>query len=167
MMRHSAPAGVLFPALVMLLISGQISGQSNEDSDDRPCTDGPMNSLGPVWVATDLFGIGYERSLSGWFSLGVLACSSGETGFAGARVLLGRKGESIQLRPSLGFCMERREYSSDPGHAKVRWFVWPGLGLSGRLGRFSVSLDFSAASQGVGWEDEGIIVISTALMYMF
>lgn len=159
--------GMLLPAVAALMLPVPIMGEAFRSDDSNQCNSGRLNSLGPVFVAIDLFGIGYERSVSEWFSLGIMACSSGETDFAGVKMLLSNRSAGLQLRPSLGFCADRRDDRHASGQTDIRWFVWPGLGLFGRFGRISVSADFSAGSQGPGIPDDGIIIISTALMYMF
>jgi hypothetical protein len=130
----------------------------------------PANSIGPAYIAEDLFGINYERSISPLFSIDVLAATAGRLDFGGVRLVLSRDEPSFQIRPSLGMCVIRGEYDEgdDAGeHSPWFGFIWPGIGINYRNGHLSGTLDLGAIYGNTGEDDEAYAVLSTAVMYMF
>src|SRR5512136_2468956 len=93
----------------------------------------PANSLGPAYIAEDLAGINYERSISNWFSLDALVASSGRIDFGGVRLVLARTEPSFQIRPSVGICMVRGKTDEGDQDSNTPWFgfLWPSLGIQG------------------------------------
>jgi hypothetical protein len=149
----------LLPMVVILLIAG---GAAHAQY--------PANSIGPAYIAEDLFGINYERSISPWFSIDVLAATAGRLDFGGVRLVLSRDEPSFQFRPSLGMCVIRGEYDEgdDAGeHSPWFGFIWPGIGINYRSGRISGTLDLGAIYGNTGEDDETYAVLSTSVMYMF
>jgi hypothetical protein len=129
----------------------------------------PANAAGPAWIAKDLFGLDYERSISGWFSIDVLACTSGDIDFVGMRLMISRDEPVFQIRPSLGMCMIRGndEMGGPEPHSPWFGFVWPGIGINQRIGPVSATFDISVVYGNTGEEDEAYGALSAAVMYMF
>lgn len=130
------------------------------------------NSIGPAWLAEDLFGINYERSVSPLLAVDALAATNGEIDFGGLRLMISKPDPAFQVRPSLGMCIIRGEYDdgvSEDEESPWFGFVWPGLGICLRAaGHFSADLDLSAIYGNTGEDEEEVYgVLSASLMYMF
>jgi hypothetical protein len=131
----------------------------------------PPNSIGPAWIAEDLFGVNYEHALSSLFSIDALACTSGDIDFGGMRLVLSKAEPSFQIRPSLGICMVRGELDEpeqEDSHGPWYGFIWPGIGVDYRTGCVSTTADISVIYGNTGQdEDEGYGALSASVMYMF
>lgn len=125
------------------------------------------NSVGLGYIAEDLFGLRYERSISDWFSAGVLIASSGDIDFGGMQVILTGPSSRFRIRPALGACMVRGRVEDDP---ESPWygFIWPSVGFEQIIGRFSGAADIGMIYGDAGEEDGEVYpVLTAAVMYRF
>jgi hypothetical protein len=125
------------------------------------------NSLGLGYIAEDLFGLRYERAISGWFSAVILAASSGDIDFGGMQVILTGPSSRFRIRPALGACMVRGRVEDDP---ESPWygFIWPSVGFEQMFSRFSATADIGMIYGDAGEEDGEVYPVLTAsVMYRF
>jgi len=130
---------------------------------EAPARTWPSNALGPVTINAILFGLGYERAISGSFAIDAVYAASSKVDVTGARMLLSRLDTSVLLRPSLGLLAVRDGEESGP------WYlcVWAGFGACVRAGPVAVVLDLSAAYGEEHSPEDGFIGLTGSLRYLF